>query len=373
MSGRQGRVDRQGPSPTGLGPQRRFWPGRRWAGLVLGLCLLGWVTAAAEPRTGGQQVAAPGQPTPGVRLFVKTACPPCRAQARVLTALGLPFETVNVSRSPEARRALATVLGGEGLGDSLERLPVVTVGQQVLTDDPSVAMLRAHLPPGAADWSPPGGDQRVQWFHGSDSAVCPGVTEALTAAGVSVERNVVASPGVEERMWVALRLRGRRPRHGISLPVMLVGDRVLTGCPPLGVLARALPSPALAAAARAEVWADPDGFAVATLRALSTLRDRPRLGLSRLLVAPGLLSREAWQAGQLTFAERRRPLQRRPWGTLIGEPVVVLDPLSPAEAALQLLATSAEAWSPEGTAAAARLIEGPDGRPMLEAVFAPAP
>ncbi|MCA9547210.1 MAG: hypothetical protein KC613_22565, partial [Myxococcales bacterium] len=267
-----------------------------------------------------------------------------------------------------ARRAFEARTAALGLAPREERLPLVAIGSVSLPDDPPLPAVLAHLDRPVPPWAPPGGATRIQKFG---TAPCPGVEAALAAAGLRWEAADPTEPAVAERLWVQLRLLGHPPRQGTSLPVWLVGTRVLQGCPEAGAVAHALPEPAIVAWARAQRDADPEGFARRTVRLLSTLRDRPRLGLKRLLLAPGLLDPASSLAGQLRLAQRRRPLRFRPWGSLNGPVTRVPDPWTAGDGA-QALLSGPDAWAVGPMLASARLVDVA-GVPTLEVQWAPDP
>jgi len=62
-----------------------------------------------------------------IRLFVKPMCGWCHEAAHWLNARGLPYETLDVTAHPEARKEMRA-LSGQGLA------PVIDVDGQILAD-----------------------------------------------------------------------------------------------------------------------------------------------------------------------------------------------------------------------------------------------
>lgn len=224
-------------------------------------------------------VMALGAPPDLVELFVRPDCEGCRLQQRVLGALKVRHTLRPVSE-PAHRAAYEAAAAAHGVAPDPARLPAIRVNGTLLVDDPAWLRVRAHLEAPPAAWSVPRrGPLRVQAF-GPAGLDCPAFG-ALASAGVRVERTDTGRPGAAERLWLTLRLLGHPPRHGTSLPVLLLNDVVMQGCPTVGALAERLPNPAIRATAAVQLWADP-AAPTAVLHALNAARALPHAFLSRL-------------------------------------------------------------------------------------------
>ena len=279
---------------------------------------------------------AVGAPPPAdtVDLFVRPNCDACRLQQRVLAAMQVRPRVLDVS-TPEAQAAFERAAHLVGAAPDPVRLPTVVVNGAVLMGDPAWPEVRAHLTVKPPAWRVPRSGLRVQLFSPTGSAGCPQITDALEADGVRVERADAGTPAVAERMWLTLRLLGHDPRRGVGLPLLLIDDRPVEGCPTLGDLAAALDQPALRDQARAVLLADASA-PTEVLRALNAARALPHAFLTRLghvgAASPSIVDRLAMAQSQPVF--RLDP-------ALSAAPVTwrVVDPLSPHDAIRRLVET----------------------------------